>query len=462
VPIKAPFPAFIGRDGCRRPSNHGDTPGATSIKIRRPARSGAIELGTRWHDRDRQQSKRFQRPTSMGPILRRNGPADRPGHVPRPTDSSTFRPAVSQPVANAVAQVPAVLLGVVLIEVGSLEAFQYRHQRWFSMFRIRTEDADLVRLWVLNLGFYNIVYGLGVIAGVMLTLTGLAGGIGIGVFVCISHIVFAMVLLIVDRTLRRNSVYEAILPVTVLIALPFGLTPLDALLLIPLAAAAQANPKPPFREEWSGAHRLTVNATRTGCEELAGSTTVDRSPLRIRSTGRCMNPIVYWPGRPTCASILFIRRHGWTRTLRRQSSRARAEQRVRGHLDRTPTRTRRRLPNRDRCQAAPRRTHRVPASAAKRPLAAQREISSRSAVLSRLSPRGRDRDLRSRVLLSTQGRVDRTSAHGMAVAEIGDASRRHPNYRRTVTGRSTCESTPSMCRQAAIEPISFNPSPASR
>lgn len=124
---------------------------------------------------------------------------------------------------NAVPQVLAVLLGVVLIGVGSLEAFQYRNQRWFSMFRIRPDEADAVRLWVVNLGFYNIVYGLGAIAGVILTWAGLpSAGTGIVVFVCISHIVLAAVLLAVDRRLWRNSVYEAILPIAVLVAVPFG------------------------------------------------------------------------------------------------------------------------------------------------------------------------------------------------------------------------------------------------
>ncbi|MFF9562497.1 DUF1304 family protein [Leifsonia sp. NPDC014704] len=124
---------------------------------------------------------------------------------------------------NAVAQVLAVVLGVILIGVGSLEAFQYRNQRWFSMFHIRSEDAPAVRLWVVNLGFYNIVYGLGSIAGVVLTLIGLvAAGIGIVVFVCVSHIILGLVLVIVERTLWRNAVYEASLPVVVLVALSFG------------------------------------------------------------------------------------------------------------------------------------------------------------------------------------------------------------------------------------------------
>jgi putative membrane protein len=123
---------------------------------------------------------------------------------------------------NAVALVLAVALGIVLIAVGFLEAFQYRNQRWFSMFRIRAQDADAVRLWVVNLGFYNIVYGLGAIAGVVLALSGaVAAGLAIVLFVCISHIVLAIVLIVVDRSLWRNSVYEAILPIAVLIALSF-------------------------------------------------------------------------------------------------------------------------------------------------------------------------------------------------------------------------------------------------
>lgn len=124
---------------------------------------------------------------------------------------------------NVVAQVLAVILGVILIGVGSLEAFQYRNERWYSLFRIRSEDADAVRLWVVNLGFYNIVYGLGAIAGVILTAAGaVAAGVGIVVFVCVSHIVLGLVLLVVERSLWRNALYEAIVPIAVLVALAFG------------------------------------------------------------------------------------------------------------------------------------------------------------------------------------------------------------------------------------------------
>lgn len=123
---------------------------------------------------------------------------------------------------NAVSLVLAALLGLLLIGVGSLEAFQYRNQRWFSMLRIRPEDHGAVRLWVVNLGFYNIVYGLGALAGVILALTGqTVAAATLVVFVCISHIVLAAVLLVVERKLWRNSIYEAVLPVAILIAMTF-------------------------------------------------------------------------------------------------------------------------------------------------------------------------------------------------------------------------------------------------
>jgi hypothetical protein len=41
------------------------------------------------------------------------------------------------------------------------------------------------------------------------------------VFVCVSHLVFAIILLAMERTLWRNSIYEAALPVAILIRMAF-------------------------------------------------------------------------------------------------------------------------------------------------------------------------------------------------------------------------------------------------
>jgi putative membrane protein len=54
----------------------------------------------------------------------------------------------------------AVLVGLVLIGFGVLTAFLYSDPRFFSIFRIRPEDASVVRLGVIDVGLYNIVFGI--------------------------------------------------------------------------------------------------------------------------------------------------------------------------------------------------------------------------------------------------------------------------------------------------------------
>ncbi|WP_157155906.1 MULTISPECIES: DUF1304 family protein [unclassified Diaminobutyricimonas] len=69
---------------------------------------------------------------------------------------------------NAVVQVLAIVEGLLLIGIGVLEAFFYRDQRFYRMFRIRPEHHKAVRLWTVNVGFYNIVYGLSFFAAVII------------------------------------------------------------------------------------------------------------------------------------------------------------------------------------------------------------------------------------------------------------------------------------------------------
>jgi uncharacterized membrane protein len=60
---------------------------------------------------------------------------------------------------NLIAQILAVLVGVMLIGVGVLEVFFYRDQRFSKIFLIKPQDVDAVRLWTVNVGFYNILMG---------------------------------------------------------------------------------------------------------------------------------------------------------------------------------------------------------------------------------------------------------------------------------------------------------------
>jgi putative membrane protein len=119
---------------------------------------------------------------------------------------------------NVISQVLAVLVGLILIGVGVLEAFFYRNPRFFSIFRIRPEDASAVRLWVTNLGFYNIIYGIVCIVGVVLiNVANPDAGRALIYMVCISHVVLAVVLAIVEPKLWRNSLYEGVLPLLVIL-----------------------------------------------------------------------------------------------------------------------------------------------------------------------------------------------------------------------------------------------------
>ncbi|MCU1444204.1 MAG: hypothetical protein JWQ59_2354 [Cryobacterium sp.] len=119
---------------------------------------------------------------------------------------------------NVISQVLAVLVGLILIGVGVLEAFFYRNARFFSIFRIRPEDASAVRLWVANLGFYNIIFGIVCIVGVILiNVANPDAGRALVYMVCISHVVLAVVLAIVEPKLWRNSLYEGVLPLLVIL-----------------------------------------------------------------------------------------------------------------------------------------------------------------------------------------------------------------------------------------------------
>jgi uncharacterized membrane protein len=124
---------------------------------------------------------------------------------------------------NAVAQVLAVLEGITLIAVGVLEAFFYRDQRFHSLFLIKPQDAAAVRLWTMNVGFYNMVFGLAILVGVVILNVGdLTVGRTLIYMVCVSHVILGIVLAVVEPKLWRNAVGQALLPLLViLVALLF-------------------------------------------------------------------------------------------------------------------------------------------------------------------------------------------------------------------------------------------------
>ncbi len=124
---------------------------------------------------------------------------------------------------NLVAQILAVLLGVMLIAVGILESFFYRNPRLYRIFRIRPEDRRAVRLWAVNQGFYNMVFGVGSIVGVILGVTGaVVAGRTLVLFVAACHVVLGVVLWVTEPKLWRSAVGQAGVPVAVIVATLVG------------------------------------------------------------------------------------------------------------------------------------------------------------------------------------------------------------------------------------------------
>ena len=85
---------------------------------------------------------------------------------------------------------------------------------------IEPEDVAAVRLWTFNLGFYNMVWGAGAIAGaVMLAIGEPVAGRTLLMFTSIGHVIMGLILLISERRLWRNAVAEAALPLLIVILL---------------------------------------------------------------------------------------------------------------------------------------------------------------------------------------------------------------------------------------------------
>lgn len=118
---------------------------------------------------------------------------------------------------GTIAQVLAVITGIVLIVVGLLEAFRYKDQRLYPIFLIKPEDTSAVRLWTVNLGFYNIEWGLIGIIGVVLVNSGqVTVGRTMVALMCIAHAILGGVLVISEPRLWLSAIGEALFPIVIL------------------------------------------------------------------------------------------------------------------------------------------------------------------------------------------------------------------------------------------------------
>ncbi|MFG1626437.1 DUF1304 family protein [Kribbella sp. NPDC049227] len=120
---------------------------------------------------------------------------------------------------STAAQVLAIFIAVMLTVVFVMESFLYRHPRLYPLFLTKPRDFDAVRLWTVNLGFYNLTTAIALVVGVLLARNDhLAQGQALVVFTAAQHTFLAVVLVVSQRKLWFNALLEGV-PAAVLLIL---------------------------------------------------------------------------------------------------------------------------------------------------------------------------------------------------------------------------------------------------
>lgn len=132
----------------------------------------------------------------------------------------TRPPGVHNGHMTGLIQVLGVVFGVLLISVGIMESFFIRHQRLHRLFLVEPDDVEAVRLWTFNLGIYNVIWGIGAVAGaLMLGGADVAAGESLLLFTCVAHVALGLILFLSERRLWGNAIAEALLPFLISILL---------------------------------------------------------------------------------------------------------------------------------------------------------------------------------------------------------------------------------------------------
>ncbi|TCO35912.1 uncharacterized protein DUF1304 [Kribbella steppae] len=120
---------------------------------------------------------------------------------------------------STAAQILAVVIAATLVMVWVMESFLYRQPRLYPLFLTKPGDYDAVRLWTVNLGFYNLTTAVALLAGVVLVQTDhLPQGEALIIFTAAQHTFLAVVLVFTERRLWLNTLLEGV-PAAILLAL---------------------------------------------------------------------------------------------------------------------------------------------------------------------------------------------------------------------------------------------------
>jgi putative membrane protein len=120
---------------------------------------------------------------------------------------------------STVAQVLAIAIAVMLAVVFVMESLLYKHPKLYPMFLTKPGDFDAVRLWTVNMGWYNLTTAAALVIGVILAANGReAAGEALVTFTAAQHTFMAVVLVVSERRLWFNALLEGI-PAAVLLVL---------------------------------------------------------------------------------------------------------------------------------------------------------------------------------------------------------------------------------------------------
>ncbi|MDF2048442.1 DUF1304 family protein [Arthrobacter sp. Cr_A7] len=114
---------------------------------------------------------------------------------------------------NLLSQIFAGGTALALISVGMLEILFHGDRRFYRIFLIKPEDVPAVRMWAMNVGAYNITFGVGIAAGLWMVNTGnAAGGTAIVLFCCASHVFLGFWLWVTEKRLLTSAIGQALFP----------------------------------------------------------------------------------------------------------------------------------------------------------------------------------------------------------------------------------------------------------
>ncbi|MGW6282874.1 DUF1304 family protein [Kribbella sp. NPDC055071] len=123
---------------------------------------------------------------------------------------------------STAAQVLALVIAVMLAWVFVMEAFLYRHPKLYPLFLTKPGDLDAVRMWTVNIGWYNLTTAAALVIGVVLAHNGhVQAGEALVTFTAAQHTFLALVLVVSERRLWFNALLEGI-PALALLLLMLG------------------------------------------------------------------------------------------------------------------------------------------------------------------------------------------------------------------------------------------------